>query len=57
MMKYLTPMSFDVLSYAVLSHLADAKKTQLKEDGLHVSLWMQVCNHRATTASQLETTV
>jgi len=50
-------MSFDVLSYAVLSHLADAKKTQLKEDGLHVSLWMQVCNHRATTASQLETTV
>ena len=41
MMKYLTPMSFDVLTFTVLSHLASPKKTQMKEDGLNVSLWMQ----------------
>ena len=41
MMKYLTPMSFDVLSFVILSHLASPSKTQLKDDGLNVSLWMQ----------------
>ena len=41
MMKYLTPMSFDVLSYIVLSHLASPTKERLKDDGLNVSLWMQ----------------
>jgi len=41
MMKYLTPMSFDVLTYMLLSHLSSPSKTRLKEDGLNVSLWMQ----------------
>lgn len=41
MMKYLTPMSFDVLSYVMLANLSDPEKTRLKEDGLNVSLWMQ----------------
>ena len=41
MMKYLTPMSFDVLSYMLLAHLSDPEKTRLKSDGLNVSLWMQ----------------
>ena len=40
MMKYLTPMSFDVLSYMLLVHLS-SNKTRLKDDGLSISLWMQ----------------
>jgi len=41
MMKYLTAMSFDVLTYIILSHLASPTKERLKDDGLSVSLWMQ----------------
>ena len=41
MMKYLTHMSFDTLTYIILSHLASTSKDRLKDDGLHVSLWMQ----------------
>jgi hypothetical protein len=39
--RYMTPMSFDVLTFTVLSHLSSPQKTQLKTDGLNVSLWMQ----------------
>ena len=41
MMKYITPMSFDVVAYTLLSQLASPSKAQLKDDGLNVSLWMQ----------------
>ena len=41
MMKYLTPLSFDVLSFELLVHLSDPDKVRLKDDGLNVSLWMQ----------------
>ena len=41
MMRYLTPMSFDVLTFIILSHLASPQKTQMKTDGLNVSMWMQ----------------
>ena len=34
-------MSFDVLSFTILTHLASPTKTRLKDDGLNVSLWMQ----------------
>ena len=41
MMKYASPMSYDVLSYVILTQLASPSKERLKEDGLNVSLWMQ----------------
>ena len=41
MMKYLTPLSFDVLSFELLVHLSDPDKVRLKDDGLNVSLWMK----------------
>lgn len=41
MMKYLSPMTFDVLTFVILANLSDPDKTRLKDDGLNVSLWMQ----------------
>ena len=41
MMKYLIPLSFDMLSYQLIAHLSSPAKTRLKDDGLNVSLWMQ----------------
>ena len=41
MLKYASPMSYDVLSYVVLAQLATPSKDRLKQDGLNVSLWMQ----------------
>ena len=42
MMKYVTPMSFDMLSYVLLANFSDPNKGRLKDDGLNVSMWMQV---------------
>ncbi|EOD20992.1 hypothetical protein EMIHUDRAFT_208068 [Emiliania huxleyi CCMP1516] len=44
MMKYLTPLSFDCLTYSLLSHLASPAKTRLKEDGLNVGLLQYITN-------------
>nr|CAG8487603.1 15373_t:CDS:10 [Entrophospora candida] len=38
--KYLTPLSYDVLTYLILSILAD-KKDKIKDDKLNVSDWLQ----------------
>ena len=40
MLKYASPMSFDVLSYVMLAQLSTPSKDRLKQDGLNVSLWM-----------------
>ena len=40
MLKYASPMSYDVLSYVVLAQLSTPSKDRLKQDGLNVSLWM-----------------
>ena len=41
MLRYASPMSYDVLSYVMLAQLATPSKDRLKQDGLNVSLWMQ----------------
>ena len=48
--KYLTALSFDVLTFVVVSKLAEGRE-KLKEDGQNVSLWLQAlatfCGHLA----------
>ena len=41
MMKYLTPLSFDVLSFEHVRPPLRPRQGRLKDDRLNVSLWMQ----------------
>lgn len=40
-LKYLTPLDFDVLMFALIDSLANPNKERLKEDGTNLSLWLQ----------------
>lgn len=39
-LKYLTPMAFDVMTFAILQQLASSKR-KLKEDGVNLEEWFQ----------------
>ena len=39
--KYLTPLEYDVCSYALLEALANPARARIKSDGTHASLWLK----------------
>ena len=39
--KYLTPLEYDVLTYALLEALSDPGKARTKQDGTNTSLWLK----------------
>ena len=39
--KYLTSLSFDVLSYSIIEALNNPEKDRTKHDGTSISLWLQ----------------
>lgn len=39
--KFLTPLSYDVLMWSVLSGIASSERDRLKEDGVNVADWLQ----------------
>ena len=40
-LKYLTSLSFDVLSYSIIEALNNPEKDRTKHDGTSISLWLQ----------------
>jgi len=60
MFKYLTGLGYDVIAFVVIEHLASPGRDKLKDDGMHVSSWLQslavFCGHlwKKYTGVQLE---
>ena len=42
-MKYLRAVSFDVMSFLLIERLSASGRPKIKEDGINISDWLQVC--------------
>ena len=40
-LKYLTSMSYDILSYCIIEAIANPEKDRMKTDNMNISLWLQ----------------
>ncbi|XP_076446186.1 THO complex subunit 2-like [Babylonia areolata] len=40
-LKYLTPMSYDILAYCIIEAVANPEKERMKTDDTNISLWLQ----------------
>jgi THO complex subunit 2 len=40
-LKFMTPLSYDVLSYCIIVAISDAEKDKMKHDSTHISTWLQ----------------
>ena len=38
-LKFLTPLSFDVITYGLIARLADPRREKLKDDGYNIAEW------------------
>ena len=40
---YMSPLSYDVLMYAIVQRLASARRDKVKDDGVNAADWLQAC--------------
>ena len=40
---YMSPLSYDVLMYAIVQRLASPRRAKIKDDGFHAADWLQAC--------------
>ena len=42
-LTYFSALSFDVMSFLVIERLSASGRPKIKEDGINISDWLQVC--------------